>query len=174
MLQVHDRVSTDVLVSGPEPRQRGQPRSAYVPPIALVLAGLGITELELQQRAVTIPSSFLRFIISELVSWGEFDPAWYAAQNPDVDGARLAGRVSSLHQHYCTTGYFEGRVPCQLPIDPDWYHSNYEDVSQAFSPADHDAICQHYRTQGWREGRAGTAEARRDADRWLEAARGTR
>ena len=174
VLQVHDEVSADVLVSAPEQPAQSQPKTAYMPPIAVVLRGLGLTEPELRQETVTVSTCFLRFIISELVSRGEFDPAWYAARYPDVEGARLAGRVSSLHQHYCTQGYFEGRAPCELPIDPDWYHSQYDDVSQAFSPADFDAMCQHYRTQGWREGRAGTPGLRKHADRWLEAASGKR
>ncbi|MBV9756654.1 MAG: hypothetical protein JO047_06330 [Alphaproteobacteria bacterium] len=113
---------------------------------------------------------FLRFIVGELVRQGRFDPAWYAERNPDVEGARLAGEVASLHEHYCTTGYFEGRLPCELAFDADWYYSRYEDVSRAFSPADAEALVQHFRASGWREGRAGTPECRRDADRWLEAA----
>lgn len=168
---MRDDVSTDVLASATEQPGQSQPKAVYVPPLALLLHGLGITEMELRQPTVTVSTAFLRFIIGELVSRGEFDPARYAAQYPDVEGARLAGQISSLHHHYCTQGYFEGRQPCELPFDPDWYYSHYDDVSLAFSPADADAMCQHFRTQGWREGRAGTPEIRRDEDRWLEAAR---
>jgi hypothetical protein len=44
-------------------------------------------------------------------------------------------------------------------------------VSRAFSPDDTESLEHHFRNQGWREGRAGVAETRKDADRWLEAAR---
>jgi hypothetical protein len=167
--ELYDRVSTNVFGHPGQGEHRStQPR--YVPPIELVLRGLGITDADLQREQATVSVQFLRFILGELVRQGRFDPAWYAERNPDVEGARLAGEVPSLHEHYCTTGYFEGRLPCELPFDSDWYYSRYDDVSQAFSPADPDALLQHFRSQGWREGRAGTPEHRRDADRWLEAA----
>ncbi len=141
-----------------------------MPPISLVLRGLGITDLDPRNEKVAVSTRFLRFLISQLVSRGEFDPAWYSEQYPDVEGARLAGQIVSLHEHYCTQGYFEGRSPCDLGFDPAWYLSRYEDVSRAFSPDDAQALRQHFRTQGWREGRAGTPAVRKEADRWLEAA----
>lgn len=170
MLQGYERVSMDVFVPAPEQTVPDKPETAYVPPVTVMLRGLGITESDLQQPAVAVSTSFLRFIIGELVSRGEFDAFWYASRYPDVEGARLAGEVPSLHDHYCKQGYFEGRLPRELPFDPDWYHSHYEDVSRVFSPADPDAMHQHYRTQGWWEGRSGTPEMCKDADRWLEAA----
>ena len=104
------------------------PAAAYVPPAALLMKGLGITERDLSKDTVSVSTAFLRFIISELVSRGRFDPRWYSERYPDVEGARLAGEVTSLHGHYCTQGYFEGRT--------------------------------------------GTPELRKEADRWVEAARG--
>lgn len=169
MPELCDRVSADVFGRpGQAEHHNQQPR--YVPPIELVLRGLGITDAEFRQERATVSTRFLRFILGELVRLGRFDPAWYAERNPDVEGARLAGEIPSLHEHYCTTGYFEGRLPGELPFDADWYYSRYDDVSEAFSPADLDALLQHFRSRGWREGRAGTPEFRRDADRWLEAA----
>lgn len=167
--QVRDRVSAENVVIL-EPVQPAAREVRYVPPITVVLRGLGLTELDLRRDKVTVSMAFLRFVISQIVRRAEFDPAWYAERYPDVEGARLAGQVASLHEHYYTQGYFEGRLPCELQFDPDWYRSRYEDVSLAFSPDDTDALRQHFRAQGWREGRAGTPEIRRDADRWLEAA----
>lgn len=148
--------------------------SNYVPPITLVLRGLGISESDLQQPTVSVASSFLRFILGELVRRGPFDPAWYAGRYPDVEGARLSGQLPSLHQHYYTTGYFEARLPCEPAFDPDLYYSLYEDVSRAFSPADSAGLRHHFTTQGWWEGRVGTPELRHEADRWLEASKGGR
>lgn len=159
------------------PPERAMPRTAtpaYVPPLSLLLRGLGIGERDLSRETATVSIPFLRFIISELVSRGAFDPRWYAERYPDVEGARLAGQVASLHRHYCTQGYFEGRLPTELPFDPDWYYSRYEDVAQTFSPADPEALRQHFEVQGWSEGRTGTPEQRKEADRWVEASRGKR
>jgi hypothetical protein len=113
---VRERVSTENVVIL-EPMTQHKPRAAYVPPIAVVLRGLGITELELRQDKVAVSTQFLRFVISQLVSRAEFDPDWYAERYPDVEAARLAGQVASLHDHYCSQGYFEGRLPCELPFD---------------------------------------------------------
>lgn len=170
MFQVRERVATEPHRPDPEPATTRAQATEYVPPVTVVLRGLGITESDLNQASVTVSTAFLRFIVSQLVNRGRFDRAWYAEHYPDVEGARLAGLVSSLHEHYCTQGYFEGRVPCEVPFDPDWYYSRYADVSQAFSPADRDGLHQHFRSQGWWEGRAGTPDVRKDADLWLEAA----
>jgi hypothetical protein len=160
--------------SAEPPQAQGTVRPPYVPPVAVMLRGLGITELDLRGDSATVSTAFLRFVISEIVKRGAFDPRWYAERYPDVESARLAGEVSSLHQHYCMQGYFEGRVPGELPCDPDWYYSRYEDVAQTYSPADSDGLRDHYETQGWYEGRAGTPEVSKEADRWLAAARGDR
>lgn len=169
---LRDRVSTENVVIL-EPMTQHKPRTAYLPPIAVVLRGLGITELDLRQDKVTVSTQFLRFVVGYLVSRGEFDPSWYAEKYPDVEAARMAGLVNSLQDHYCTQGYFEGRMPCELPFDPEWYHGRYQDVAQAFSPDDVEGLHQHFRNQGWREGRVGVAEVRKEADRWMEAARKT-
>jgi hypothetical protein len=167
--ELYDHVTSDVF-GRPGQAESRSTRPGYVPPIDVILRGLGIGEAALRQERATVSVRFLRFLVGELVRQGRFDPAWYAERNPDVEGARLAGEVASLHEHYCTTGYFEGRLPCELPFDADWYYSRYDDVSRAFSPADPEGLVQHFRASGWREGRAGTPEFRRDADRWLEAA----
>ena len=169
MSELQDRLSADVF-GPPGQAARRSLQARYVPPIELVLRGLGITETDFRQERATVSTRFLRFILGELARLGRFDPDWYAERNPDVEGARLAGDVTSLHEHYCTSGYFEGRLPYELPFDADWYYSRYDDVSRAFSPADPEAMLLHYCSQGWREGRAGTPEIRGESDRWLEAA----
>jgi len=146
----------------------------YVPPVSLVLRGLGIANQDLGSETATVSTAFLRFLIGEVVKRGAFDPHWCAEHYPDVEGARLAGQVALLHQHYCVQGYFERRLPGELPFDPDWYYSRYDNVAQAFSPADPEGMRRHFETQGWDECRAGVPEVRKDADRWLAAARGQR
>jgi len=174
MLQIPEIGSTKKLAPPQEQPAPTKPRPGFVPPLNLLLRGLGITERDLGMETVTVSTAFLRFIISEIVSRGAFDPVWYADRYPDVEGARLAGQVASLHAHYCRQGYFEGRFSGEMPFDPDWYYSRYEDVARAFSPADPEALRRHFETQGCLEGRAGTPEQRKDADRWVEAVRGKR
>ncbi len=143
----------------------------YLPPLSLVLAGLGICELDLVQPQVTVASSFLRFIFNELARLMPFDPAYYAAANPDVEAARLAGDVASLHDHFVTQGYMERRAPCDLPFDAFYYATHYDDLSRAFDPRDTAGLRRHYTGHGWQEGRVGVAWQRPDADRWTTAAR---
>lgn len=163
------RAAVDHAVPDPNPQDQRDAATGYVPPVTVILRGLGVTSADLEQKTASVSTSFLRFVISELVRRGPFDPTWYAERYPDVKGAWLAGHLSSLHQHYCTQGYFEGRLPCDLAFDPAWYFSSYSDVSQAFSPADAAALLQHFRSQGLWEGRSGTPAARDEADRWLQA-----
>jgi hypothetical protein len=136
-----------------------------------VLAGLGICELDLAQPQVTVASSFLRFLFNELARGMPFDATYYAAANPDVEAARLAGDVASLHEHFVAQGYFERRAPCDLPFDPFYYATHYDDLSRAFDPRDAAGLHRHYTGHGWQEGRVGVHWQRRDADRWTAAVR---
>ena len=61
---------------------------------------------------------------------------WYAENNPDAEGARLAGDIKSLREHFLMSGYFEGRLPAELPFDPLWYRKHYLDITQSFPASD--------------------------------------
>jgi len=84
----------------------------YLPPAALLLRGLGITVDDLAQPRALVSGPFLRHLISALAAAAPFDAGHYAAANPDVAAAVKAGRIASLHHHFVTQGYFEGRTPC--------------------------------------------------------------
>jgi hypothetical protein len=143
----------------------------YLPPVSLVLAGLGVTELDLGKTQVTVSACFLRFLIGELARAMPFDGAFYSASNPDVEAARLAGDVASLHDHFIAQGYFEHRAPCRLPFDPFYYATHYDDLSRAFDARDATGLRRHYQGHGWQEGRVGVADQRPEAERWNQAAR---
>ena len=75
---------------------------------------------------------FLRALIAEFVASARFDHDWYAEMYPDVEGARLAGDIQSLHEHFKRSGYFEGRLPAELPFDPQFYRRHYRDIGESF------------------------------------------
>jgi len=139
----------------------------FFPPISLLLEGLGINATDLQGTgAATVSRRFLRALIGELVKRKRFDDDWYARTYPDVEGARLAGDVSSLHEHFQTAGYFEGRLHAELPFDPQFYRRHYRDIAESFPASDPEGMRVHFLTSGYFEGRAGTAEMLAEVERW--------
>ncbi len=141
-----------------------QPR--YFPPGQQLLDALGIAAADLANDRIRVSGPGLRRLISQYRKTIEFDADWYAKTNPDVEGARLAGDVPSLHAHFVASGYMEGRLPHELPFDPNWYHRHYKDIGLAFSATDIEGMRDHYLTKGYFEGRAGTADALADAESW--------
>jgi hypothetical protein len=145
--------------------------AGYTPPVALVLEGLDTTELDLGNDRVSVSAKFLRFLIGEIARAMPFDEDFYGQAYPDVEAARLAGDVATLHDHFVTQGYFERRRPHEMPCDPNYYATNYEDLARVFDPRDEETLLSHFRHHGWQEGRVGVAWQRAEADRWVAAAR---
>lgn len=145
----------------------------YIPPCAFLLAGLGISAADLTgSGTVAVSRKILRVLISEFAHRSRMDESWYAETYPDVEGARLAGDIKSLREHFITSGYLEGRLPAALPFDPQWYREHYRDIAQAFPSADPDAMRKHFLASGYFEGRAGTAEMLSEVERWLKLMKG--
>ena len=145
----------------------------YVPPCAFLLEGLGISAADFEgSGTITVTRRCLQALISEVARQMQFDDQWYSGTYPDVEGARLAGDVKSLREHFISSGYLEGRVPIELPFDPQWYWGYYADIAKAFPSADPDAMRIHFQTKGYFEGRAGTAEMLLDVNRWLKLVKG--
>jgi hypothetical protein len=145
----------------------------YFPPCSLLAEGLGISAANLTgSGTVAVTRKFLRELISELARRMRMDENWYAETYPDVEGARLAGDVESLREHFAKSGYIEGRLPAALPFDPQWYRRHYRDIADAFPSADPDAMREHFLASGYFEGRAGTAEMLVEVERWQALAKG--
>jgi hypothetical protein len=139
----------------------------YLPPCSLLLEGLGVTEADLTgSGTVPVSRKFLRVLISELACRPRVDEHWYAETYPDVEGARLAGDIKSLREHFIVSGYIEGRLPAPLPFDPRFYCKHYRDIADAFPSADADTLRRHFLSSGYFEGRAGTAEMLAGVERW--------
>ncbi len=141
----------------------------YFPPCRLLLQHLGISATDLE-GAGTVPVSrkFLRVLINELARQQRVDEAWYAETYPDVEGARLAGDIRSLREHFATSGYIEGRLPADIPFDAEWYRSHYRDIAETLPAADHATLRSHFLDSGYFEGRAGTAEMLKEVEHWHE------
>ncbi len=89
---------------------------SYPPPCAFLLEQLGVSAPDVRGHGTaSVSRRFLRALIGEFVARARFDHDWYAETYPDVEGARLAGDIQSLHEHFKRSGYFEGRLPAELP-----------------------------------------------------------
>jgi len=145
--------------------------ASYVPPLPLVLQGLRITPADLKGPTVAVPTAFLRFLITELVRSAPFDEAWYTTTYLDIANRHSAGQIASLHEHYITEGYFDGRLPRQPEFDPDWYYTHNRDLLHFYEPSQIGRLYSHFMSSGMNEGRVATAELWPEAERWIEAAR---
>lgn len=124
---------------------------------------------------VTVSTSFLRFLISELAARLPFDETYYANTYPDVAEAVRRGQISSLHHHFYTTGYFEGRKPGLRHVDKAWYLRTYEDLSRALAANAMPDPAKHFNETGQYEGRVGSAYQQEEREKWrrqLKTARG--
>jgi hypothetical protein len=138
----------------------------YFPPARQLLGKLDITATDLMADRVTVDGAGLRRLIAEYARGFPFDAAWYGHANPDVEGARLAGDILSLHEHFVRSGYLEGRLPHRLPFDPVWYHGFYKDISVSFEIDNVAGMRRHFETGGFAEGRAGCEAMLADAESW--------
>ena len=91
--------------------------------------------------------SRVRETVAELEKSGLFDPGYYLAENPDVQGSELDPLT-----HFVIHGVFEGRRP-NSHFDPVYYLKKYPDVvTEGINPL------MHYSKNGWLEGRNPSSE----------------
>jgi len=126
----------------------------YLPPIQVLLRGLGISELPVDCQKIEVSGRFLRHILGELARGVCFDADFYAKANPDVEAAVSAGQSPSLIEHFVTHGFFEGRLSAPIRLDPEWYARRYPDLA-GLSAAE---LARHYAEYGRFEGRVGVPD----------------
>ncbi len=141
---------------------------AYVPPLSVIMAGLGTTAVDLGMAdTVTVSAQYLTFLLRRLLSDGvAVDQAWYQDRYLDIRGAVMAGQVASPEAHYRGTGWLEGRLPHEVAFDAAWYYGHYDDLHAVFDADDVDGLRYHFYTRGYFEGRAGVATALDAAEAW--------
>ena len=133
-----------------------QLQKPHVTPVGRVLRLLGIESAALDNATVTVEVQGLVFLLRELARHQPFDPEFYAESYPDIEEARMVGKIPDLHEHFIETGFIEGRLPAEPPFDPVWYAHYYPDIAKAIPANDVQALRNHFITAGLIEGRAGT------------------
>lgn len=100
--------------------------------------------------AVGTPQDGHGFVFESFDYAPVFDPAYYAAHNPDVKAA-LGTNADALFRHFCAYGMKEGRIG-NAHFNVNTYKNNYIDLQNAF----HNNLplyFKHYLTNGRKEKR---------------------
>ncbi|MBT9248116.1 hypothetical protein KM031_22265 (plasmid) [Gemmobacter fulvus] len=82
----------------------------YVAPFSSLNENL-IFDDEDGQSWVKMSYEAYKSLLSKLLYAVDVDEDWYCSRYPDVDQAIREGAVRSAHDHFVTSGYFEGRLP---------------------------------------------------------------
>jgi hypothetical protein len=156
----------EVVSTTPDNRAESNPGPPpYCVPCSVILAGLGISLIDLARSEVSVSGSYLRFLLSRLAAEMPLDPAFYAEQYPDVRVAFEAEIVPSYHWHFTHQGWYEGRWPYQFPFDPGWYPRYYRDLAR-LDTTEPQTLRLHFENTGYQEGRAGIARDADQAETW--------
>lgn len=127
------------------------------PPVMRLLPSLDWEAAPPDNASLTLTIGELRGLIGTLAA-AEVDEAWYLAQYPDVRDGIARGGARSATEHYCTAGYFEGRLPADPPVDEDWYRATNPDVAAGIRQGKFRTAKEHYILNGYKEGRAAYPE----------------
>ncbi len=138
----------------------------YLPPVPLVLHGLGIDAAALDQDKVVVSACYLTFLLNRLTKAAPVDEGFYTKLYPDVHAALQAGAIATAANHFTSSGAAECRLGAPVGFDPVFYYDHYKDLAARFAADDHDALWRHYYSQGYREGRAANAAQLAEAQAW--------
>ncbi len=134
----------------------------------VVLRALGITRSKLDGKTrVAVKACGLKLLVEQLVASLPFDEALYLEHNPDVALSFKEGNILDLHQHFLTSGYFEGRVASPVRVDEEYYLASYPDVAEAIRRREVASATAHYASAGAIEGRSPTKESEPAFRRWV-------
>ncbi len=124
----------------------------YVPPFETIKALVNFAALK---GELTVSATYSQFtaMIRFLLQGVEVDEDWYRAQYPDVDEAIRAGVVPSAREHFLNDGYFEGRMPFQIPVDEAFYLKENPGLAEFIERGEIESAQRHFDDNGYREGR---------------------
>jgi hypothetical protein len=114
-----------------------------------------LAEISVVKDELRVSFSYDNFIlmIQLLLSSLDVDADWYKEQYSDAKQAMESGlRVSAL-QHFCETGYFEGRLPFEPRVDESWYLEQYPDVAESIARGEVESAVHHFIQRGYQQGR---------------------
>jgi len=144
------------------------PSPEYLPHIDLLLQALRISRERLNSRSkIAVDARLLRGLLQALAATQPFDEEFYRATYPDLASANDSGEIPDLHQHFISSGYFEGRFGVRPAVDEAFYTGTYKDIAQAVLRGDIADGAEHYLRSGAAEGRVPSAEARPAIDAWV-------
>ena len=128
------------------------------PPVKRLIPSLDWEAMPPDNASLTLTLGELRGLLGALAA-AEVDEAWYLAQYPDVRDGIARGGAQSATEHYCTCGWFEGRLPADPPVDEDWYRATNPDVAAGIRQGKFRTAKEHYIQNGYKEDRAPQPEA---------------
>jgi hypothetical protein len=102
----------------------------------------------------------------ELAIGPSFDEEFYLQKYPDVRRAIADGKIASGIQHYLSSGFYEGRMPCDFQVDEEWYLATYPDVTNAIEGGKYESAKQHFKECGFIEGRAPNSDYLDQLRKW--------
>lgn len=124
----------------------------YVPPFSSLNENLVFSSDE-GTPSVKMTYEDFEKLLRKLLHAVEIDEEWYRSAYPDVDQAIREGVVKTAREHFVTSGYFEGRLPCEVEVDEDWYFKAYPDIAEAAKAGEVSSAKQHFLSFGYAEGR---------------------
>jgi hypothetical protein len=89
---------------------------------------------------------FMKLALSKI----EVESGWYLRSHRDVAEALAKGDAKD---HYVTYGYYEHRMPYEIPVDADWYLAPYPDRGDAAGSGQIATARDHFDAAGFKEGR---------------------
>lgn len=127
----------------------------YVPPFSSLNENLVFSSDE-GKPSVKMTYEDFESLLRKLLHAVEIDEEWYRGNYPDVDQAIRDGVVKTAREHFIASGYFEGRVPCEIEVDEEWYFKAYPDIAEAAKAGQIASAKQHFLAFGYAEGRLPT------------------
>jgi len=124
----------------------------YVTPFDVIKRDLN---LHATQGTVRINVSYDEFltIVKKLLGAVTVDEEWYRTTYPDVAEGIKTGIHPGAKEHFLECGYFEGRLPYEMPVDETWYLRTYPDVAEGIARGEHPSAQDHFLKNGYMEGR---------------------
>jgi methylase of polypeptide subunit release factors len=101
--------------------------STYVVPFKVLLKQIGLLD-GFGERPIELTLDQLVSLMRILLASIPVDETWYQTAFPDVAQAIRSGAVKSAKAHFVANGYFEGRLPAQIPADKAFYASQYPEA----------------------------------------------
>ena len=124
----------------------------YVPPFSSLNENLVFGSQE-GKPWVKMTYEDFETLLRKLLHAVEIDEEWYRRAYPDVDQAIRDGVVQTARDHFVSSGYFEGRLPCEIEVDEEWYFKTYPDIAEAAKAGEVESAKQHFLAFGYAEGR---------------------